>query len=426
MEKLTLPVSVSIIIERLEKHGHEAYVVGGCVRDSIMGITPHDWDICTSAMPDEIIDVFADCKVIPTGLQHGTVTVVMDESEYEITTFRTDGEYKDNRHPESVQFVRNLEEDLMRRDFTINALAYNHSTGIIDFFNGIEDIKNKVVRCVGNPNDRFSEDALRILRAVRFAIRYGFLIEEETRKALLRFKQSLSNISVERINEELSKILVCDLTGKIALLYDLISLLSVPVPELNVLNTQSVCRRLIKSANLLEIRLALLFDFDTEILENVLKRLRFSNDDIKHTIIANKYGRFIRDDKNWKAAIDLNVPYIRYNKSGYFERKLVHDIRFEPAILAVEYAMVYTPEKSMDQIKLSVLRLRLYNVIDQKEPYRISDLKINGNDLMILGYTGKNIGKTLCAFLDIVMKDISLNDHDKLIGIAKSIKEYLI
>lgn len=426
MEKLTLPVSVAIIIERLEKHGFEAYVVGGCVRDSIMGITPHDWDICTSATPNEVIDSFTECKVIPTGLQHGTVTVVMNKSEYEITTFRTDGDYKDNRHPESVQFVRNLEDDLMRRDFTINALAYNHTTGIIDYFDGIEDIKNKVIRCVGNPKDRFSEDALRILRAVRFAIRYGFSIEEDTREALMQLKQSLSNISAERINAELSKILVCDFAGKSALLQDLIAILSIPVPELNTINAQLVCRRLVKSTNSFEVRLALIFDFDDETLESVLKRLRFSNDDIKYTVIANKYGRFIRDDNIWKSTIDLTLPYNWYNKSDYFARKLIHDIHYEPALLAIDYAQAYTAEYSTGRVKLSVLKNRLRNVITQQEPCRISDLKINGNDLIKLGYTGKLIGKTLCTLLDIVMKDTSLNDHDRLIGIAKSIKEHLI
>ena len=183
--KINLPSAVCFLLGRLHEKGFEAYVVGGCVRDSVMGIVPHDWDICTSATPDQMIEVFSDCKVIPTGLQHGTISVVIDNVPYEITTYRIDGEYEDNRHPKSVEFVSDLKLDLMRRDFTINAMAYNEQDGLVDLFGGIEDISKREIKCVGNPDDRFQEDALRILRAIRFAIRYNFKIELNTKVSLL-------------------------------------------------------------------------------------------------------------------------------------------------------------------------------------------------------------------------------------------------
>ena len=206
---IKLPMPVQFILNQLNDNGYEAYVVGGCVRDSIMGFTPHDWDICTSALPEQVIDVFKDYKVIPTGIQHGTVSVVLEDTVYEITTYRVDGEYKDNRHPDSVEFVSNLKEDLARRDFTINAMAYNDKDGLIDYFGGIDDIKHKFIRCVGLPKKRFSEDALRIMRALRFAMVFGFNIEGRTSYAMDILADNLNQISIERINAEITKMLSC-------------------------------------------------------------------------------------------------------------------------------------------------------------------------------------------------------------------------
>lgn len=422
MTKLNLPKQVEIILNKLHQNGYQAYVVGGCVRDSIMGITPHDWDVCTSALPEQIMEVFADYKVIPTGLQHGTITVVMDATEYEITTYRIDGEYKDNRHPENVQFVQDVKLDLMRRDFTVNALAYNHTSGIIDYFNGEKDIQNKVIRCVGNPNERFTEDALRIMRAVRFAIKYGFKIERETRNALMLHRMALANISVERINAELVKVLMCDLYEKEALLHELITLLSVIVPEFGRVNTRAICKRLADSIEIYEVRLALLFDFENEELEAVLKRLRFPNDVIKYTTTINKYGRLIRDDHSWWSGIDTTLPLELYNKSDYFERKLLHDILYEPALLSISYAKSFVEEDSLDSAMLAILDLRVGYAFLHKEPYRLSDLEINGNDLIELGYSGKQIGNILNALLDMVMRDAVVNNYTILTNIAKSMK----
>ena len=273
VNKIRIPRDATFIINKLEENGYEAYVVGGCVRDSLLGIEPHDWDICTSALPEQVIEVFKEYKVLLTGLQHGTVTIIIDTEPFEITTYRIDGEYEDNRHPTKVEFVSNLELDLMRRDFTINAMAYNDKNGLVDLFGGIEDIKNKVIRCVGNPDERFTEDALRMLRAIRFAVRFNCAIDKETMCSLLAHKSLLKNISVERISSELTKTLSYPNDIKSAMLMmTLIELLKIVVPDMYLIDTEDVCQRLIRSNPVFEIRLATLFDFKD--IETVLKQLR--------------------------------------------------------------------------------------------------------------------------------------------------------
>lgn len=203
---LEIPKNAETILHILEKAGYEAYVVGGCVRDSILGRSPDDWDITTSAKPEQVKALFH--RTVDTGLQHGTVTVLMEKEGYEVTTYRVDGEYEDGRHPKEVTFTASLKEDLKRRDFTINAMAYNPSSGLVDLFGGLEDIERKIIRCVGNPLERFTEDALRIMRAVRFSAQLGFAIEEETRKALKVLAPNLKHVSAERIQVELVKLLM--------------------------------------------------------------------------------------------------------------------------------------------------------------------------------------------------------------------------
>ena len=203
---LEIPKNAETILHILEKAGYEAYVVGGCVRDSILGRSPDDWDITTSAKPEQVKALFH--RTVDTGLQHGTVTVLMEKEGYEVTTYRVDGEYEDGRHPKEVTFTASLKEDLKRRDFTINAMAYNPSSGLVDLFGGLEDIERKIIRCVGDPLERFTEDALRIMRAVRFSAQLGFAIEEETRKALKVLAPNLKHVSAERIQVELVKLLM--------------------------------------------------------------------------------------------------------------------------------------------------------------------------------------------------------------------------
>lgn len=211
--KIDIPKSARHIIDVLYDNGYEAFIVGGCVRDSLMGIKPKDWDITTSASPMEIKRLFS--RTVDTGIQHGTVTVLIDKIGYEVTTYRIDGEYKDSRHPEDVIFTKDLIEDLKRRDFTINAMAYNDRVGIVDKFNGIDDLKKKLIKCVGIPQERFSEDALRILRAIRFSAQLDFTIDGKTRKAIQELSYTLANISAERIKVEMDKILLSSQPAKI-------------------------------------------------------------------------------------------------------------------------------------------------------------------------------------------------------------------
>lgn len=204
--ELKIPEKAEIILHTLEEAGYEAYVVGGCVRDSILGRSPDDWDITTSAKPEEVKALFR--RTVDTGLIHGTVTVMLDKEGFEVTTYRVDGEYEDGRHPKEVSFTASLEEDLKRRDFTINAMAYNPKRGLVDLFGGVQDMKNRIIRCVGNPMERFTEDALRILRAVRFSAQLGFSIEGKTLKAISVLAPNLKYVSAERIQVELLKLLV--------------------------------------------------------------------------------------------------------------------------------------------------------------------------------------------------------------------------
>ena len=206
--RIEMPRDVEWIIEKIRNNGFEAFAVGGCVRDTLLERQPGDWDITTSAKPEEVKGIFG--KTVDTGLQHGTVTIIKNRNGYEVTTYRIDGEYHDGRHPETVEFTSNLKEDLKRRDFTINAMAYSHETGIVDEFGGMDDLANRVIRCVGLAHDRFTEDALRILRAIRFAAQLGFEIEDETYKAISDIAPNLKNVSKERIQVELTKLLLSD------------------------------------------------------------------------------------------------------------------------------------------------------------------------------------------------------------------------
>lgn len=227
---ITVPETVVWIIQKLEQCGWQAYAVGGCVRDSLLGRQPEDWDICTSAQPQETERCFAGCPVIKTGVQHGTVTVLIEGKPYEITTFRIDGAYLDHRRPDSVQFIRELKQDLMRRDFTINAMAFHPQKGLIDYFHGKEDLKAGMIRCVGDPLQRFSEDGLRILRALRFAAVYGFQIEKDTAQAAHEKRELLKHIAAERIQAELCRLLLGDSVEEMLLEFH--DVLSVFIPQI--------------------------------------------------------------------------------------------------------------------------------------------------------------------------------------------------
>lgn len=230
MTKITIPAGAAEIIDVLKSNGFDAYVVGGCVRDSLLGKVPKDWDICTSAKPDEVIRCFQNRRIIETGLKHGTVTVVVDDDQYEVTTFRIDGKYSDNRRPDSVQYVGDVIADLARRDFKMNAMAYNDEDGLVDPFGGAFDIEHRTISCVGNPDDRFNEDALRIMRALRFASVYGFSIDEPTSWSIHQNRGLLHNIAAERITAELSK-LICG-SGVLDVLLVFSDVMATIIPEL--------------------------------------------------------------------------------------------------------------------------------------------------------------------------------------------------
>ena len=212
---LTLPAPVSDLLGRLTRAGFSAYVVGGCVRDSLLGLEPHDWDICTSALPDQMQEVFRDDRTVDTGLKHGTLMVIVDHEPYEVTTFRVDGDYTDHRHPDSVVFVDDLTKDLARRDFTVNAMAWSPDAGLQDPFAGQQDLSANLIRCVGKPEQRFEEDALRVLRALRFASVYDFAIEPDTASAIRKKAPDLKLVAGERIREELLKLLCGKAAGRI-------------------------------------------------------------------------------------------------------------------------------------------------------------------------------------------------------------------
>lgn len=402
--KINLPSAVCFLLDRLNHKGFEAYVVGGCVRDSIMGIVPHDWDICTSATPDQMIAVFSDCKVIPTGLQHGTISVVIDNVPYEITTYRIDGEYEDNRHPKNVEFVSDLKLDLMRRDFTINAMAYNEQDGLIDLFGGVDDINKREIKCVGNPDDRFQEDALRILRAIRFAIRYNFKIELNTKISLHRYRWLLKNISAERISSELTKML-----SKTKIMHQDIELLEALSYCLDAVDERIFFLfydNLFYTVPDLPLRLAIICD-NPEI-KDILEKLRFPNEVIEQAVEIRKFGIKVAEDVEQFSNYD-NIS------TFYYPRKLLSQMRKARAWLAVEFAksqLTNQPDK-IDALK--ELSSKLHMCFLNKDTYMLSALAVDGNDLIRLGYKGKDIGIILNKMLDLVMRDEVENDREKLI-----------
>lgn len=404
---IKMPPAVENILNKLNESGYESYIVGGCVRDSILRLTPHDWDICTSATPNEVMSVFSNYRIIPTGLKHGTVTVVIDNKPYEITTYRIDGEYEDSRHPQNVTFTKNLTEDLSRRDFTINAMAYNPKVGVVDVFGGCEDLHKQILRCVGNPNDRFSEDALRIMRAIRFAATYGLCIDLPTVIAMNNCKEQLKNISCERINSEITKMLQSDRYSLAFTLTYTIQCFFEVIPELKNIYDENMVVRFSKSHESLSTRMALLFDFDTEIQKSVLSRLKYSNIEIKNTIEVREYGRKIIDEYN------------NQENMNYFAKQILHDIQFENAICAFDYALAYLEEEyeysRIQDKELLSLGCELYSAYNDNECYTLSKLVVDGNDVAQYGFKGKEIGVILNYLLDMVMRGVLKNDRDILL-----------
>lgn len=436
MVKMTLPQGASAILDALQAHGYNAYVVGGCVRDSLLGMTPKDWDICTSALPGQVEEVFAGHRVLETGIQHGTVTILMDDGQYEVTTFRTDGTYLDFRRPDSVSFVKDIRGDLSRRDFTMNAMAYNQY-GLLDLYGGAADIRNTTVSCVGKADDRFNEDALRMMRALRFAAVYGFQVEDETAQAIHRNKYLLTHISAERIRAELCKLLL----GRHALpiLLDYSDVLAVVIPEFgqcigfdqnNRYHQYTVYDHMMYAVSRcksedLSVRLALF-------LHDIGKPLCYTEDENG----GHFHGHAVLSRDIAKEVLD-RLKFDNRTKSEVLELILYHDSVIEPTaktvrrwlnkigeerfrqLLSVREADILAHAEGTQASRLErcyALHPVLEEVLREEQCFKLKDMRINGKDILALGIPeGKRVGKILQSLLDGIIGGDLENDREILL-----------
>ena len=390
------------LLDTLHRAGYAAYVVGGCVRDSLLGLTPHDWDLCTSALPQQVMELFGAQRCIPTGLQHGTVTVKQSGALYEITTFRTEGTYTDGRHPDEVHFVPDVREDLARRDFTINAMAYNEKEGLVDPFGGQADLQSGIVRAVGVPRQRFTEDALRILRLYRFAARFGFAIDPPTAQAAQELCAHLDCVSVERIEEELAKLLSAPAPAA----YLDKKILGVVLPELTseaLAAAKPVVDACPAGEQALPVRLAaLLLSLGEDGTRRTLRRLRCSNACIEETAVL------VREV----------VPGVPVSLNIYARRLLgKYNLCTVQRIAALGTAL--QPERAADFAALSELAEQLDA---DGVCCRVSQLAVNGRDLMAAGVpAGPGIRKVLEALLDSVIREEYPNERQALLAAVQQL-----
>ena len=389
-----LPAGAEFVLKRLYGAGFQAYVVGGCVRDTLLGRTPKDWDICTNALPHEMQRVFADCHVIETGLQHGTLTVMHHHEPFEVTTFRVDGEYTDHRHPDEVVFVSDVREDLSRRDFTVNAMAWSPETGVVDAFGGQEDLQRQLIRCVGKPEKRFDEDALRIMRALRFAAVYGFSIDLATDAAIHALAHTLVGVAAERIRVELQKLLCGEGAGDILRAYP--DVLRVIMPQLAKVDWPSTVAAVEKAPA-------------TEILRLALLLHQLTPTDAKDVLVSLKPDNFTRDRV---LLLVTNHAYAfqptRHNlltALSLFGEEVVRQL------LAVRQA------KGEDADELSAV---LEAVLADGVCFNVKDMAVGGRDLMALGAKGKAVGECLSHLLALLIAEKLPNDRDALLAAAKA------
>ena len=438
--KITLPRKVLMIINNLQLHGYEAFAVGGCVRDSILARRPEDWDITTSAKPEEIKRLFR--RTVDTGIEHGTVTVIIGKDSYEVTTYRVDGAYEDGRHPKEVRFTSRLEEDLQRRDFTINAMAYNDDVRLVDVFGGMKDLNHHLIRCVGDPRERFSEDALRILRAVRFSAQLNFPIEPDTAEAIKELAPTLEKISAERIQAELVKLLVSPHPERIRDAYEL-GITKVILPEWDAMagveqNTPhhryDVAEHTIRAMKYVKrykiLRLTMLFHdmgkpstkttdengrdhfkghalVSEEIARKVLRRLKFDNETVKTVtrLVCYHDYRMEATPKNVRRAM---------NRIG---------VELFPYYLAVRMAdaKAQSPYRRREKIENIVAVRKLYQeALLEEDCVTLRQLAVSGRDLMDLGMNpGREIGSMLSELLEYVIDDPKRNEKEILRGYVK-------
>ncbi len=435
MKKLVIPKRVDYLLKRLHNSNYEAYIVGGCVRDLVMGLEPNDYDITTSATPQQVHEIFSDLNIIDTGIKHGTVTVMVDKEPFEITTYRSDSSYSDHRHPDEVTYSTNLQEDLVRRDFTINAMAYNEESGLVDLFGGINDISNKIVRCVGDPDRRFDEDALRILRCIRFAGRLGFEIDTHTENALFRNSHLLDYVSRERIMSELSQILCNENLEPVLQKYR--DIFACIIPEIRVMfdydqhsvyHAYDLWTHTVKVTayvrNYLPLRLAALLhdigkpvsavadekghlhfhghqDISARIAETVLRRLKCSNALISEVVLLiENHDRRLYTEKALRKAL-----YIMGSKEKMYD--LLDLIEADNQAKSEQARYMYG----------DLYYKTLVDLIYSKDSKILSlrDLSINGDDLIALGLTGPRIGKALQKALNGVIEGQVDNDRNELL-----------
>lgn len=440
--KIQLPEKVSEIIDTLHANGHEAYAVGGCVRDSILGRVPDDWDITTSATPLETKELFK--RTFDTGIEHGTITVLLDKDAFEVTTYRVDGKYEDNRHPKEVTFTRSLSEDLLRRDFTINAMAYNDAEGLVDIFGGMEDLKNKTIRCVGNAEARFGEDALRILRAVRFASQLGFEIEEETRQGIRKLAPTLANISAERIQVELIKMLVSPNPELLRTAYEL-GITKVILPEFDAMmateketphHMYSVGEHTLKAISLIRpdkvLRLTMLFH---DIAKPLMKTMdekgvaHFKMHDVKGVDMTKSILRRLKFDNDTLGKVTKLVQFHDYRIPAEPKRvrKAMNKIGEElfPFYLEVREADTMAQSEYMREEKLQNIREMeqcYQEILAKKECVSLKTLAISGSDLIADGMQpGKEIGFVLNALLEKVIEQPELNTKETLLKMRREL-----
>lgn len=438
--KIELPKKVQMIIQNLQLHGYEAYAVGGCVRDSILARRPEDWDITTSAKPEEIKKLFR--RTVDTGIEHGTVTVLIGKDSFEVTTYRIDGVYEDSRHPKEVIFTNQLEEDLRRRDFTINAMAYNDEVRLVDVFGGMKDLNHHLIRCVGNAEDRFSEDALRILRAVRFSAQLDFPIEEQTSEAVKKLAPSLKNISAERIQVELVKLLTSNHPEKIQDAYNL-GITKIILPEWDAMvgveqktphHKYDVAEHTLHALKNVKkdkiLRLTMLFHdmgkpsmkttdekgvdhfkghalVSEEIARKILRRLKFDNDTVKKVtrLVCYHDYRIEATPKNVRRAM---------NRIG---------VELFPYYLAVRMADVkaQSPYRRREKIENIVAMREVYQeTLLNGDCVTLRDLAVGGRDLMELGMQpGRELGSMLSELLEWVIDEPECNKKEILCEYVK-------
>jgi len=388
-----LPAGAEFVINRLNQQGFAAYVVGGCVRDTLLGKAPKDWDVCTNALPEQMQKVFADCHVIETGLQHGTLTVMYNHEPFEVTTFRVDGEYTDHRHPDEVVFVSDVRDDLSRRDFTVNAMAWSPDTGLVDAFGGQEDLQKQLIRCVGEPEKRFDEDALRIMRALRFASVYGFDIDPATDAAIHALKHTLTDVAAERIRVELAKLLCGQGAGEILRAYR--DVLAVIMPPLSMVDWPSTVSAVENAP-------------PTEVLRLTMLLHQLKPADAKAVLMSLKLDNFTRDRA---------LLLIENQNAELLPTR--HSLLTALSLFGEEVVRQLLMIREAKGGEVSDLAAVLDEVLSDGVCYTVKNMAVNGRDLMALGAKGKQVGDCLAHLLSILLAETLPNDRDALLAAAK-------